>query len=556
MLTKHYTYDPNGGELVIDVGHEPILVMVKPEGSTNQQATFWDKWDWCGRAGATIGVASYRDAIAVEGTKVIIGSAVQVNTAATTKAHLVVWCDDGMNDVGSAHWMGNLLDNRVISYDIQKQILCAIVKRDSNRVGVGMMNGAPCVRLDTSVVVTDCIKSLGVGQMTIGTNLFVNELDGPGGLGEGIEAWTWFESEDAAVRTWTFSAAGQVVATVPFDFEVAIIWRTSGTGGALRLKTSDMAGYDAAPGSAAAMQTNEFAISGRTLIAGSGGFNVAAATYSGIFFKAKNPEPARYYPPAIHVKSKRAVYLPGRGVASGINCGTSDTKLRLAGPQTIAFFGIVFPDLQSFQEGPLIIRGDGAYNTVGGYDWGIDTYRRDGTTLQWAGPQFCPAVSNRLTNGPECRDIWNTGILVPTGVPFLCVLDHQGSGKWEFDLNGRLAKQRELDLTAQPAVGNFPAPNIDSAAGKPTVIGARSSSGTLSNPQRMLFLSAAVWSQSLTRDEKVAVYENMALGSSVALPSTGLAAMWDARYAGGTLIPSLVDSGDDGTIVEGQVITL
>lgn len=558
MRIKTGTFVGNGDKQFVNLGFRPDLIFAKSSSSI-RAGGYWQKHMWCGRSNHLVGLDSYKQGVQPEDDGFWVGNAPQFNGLAQTIYYLAI-ADDGEGALDLLSWFGNATAGRVINTNFNKQIKAAIVKRDSGKPGVFKSSlGTLSTKMDSLSLTssTGLISSLGVGSMTLGAEFEVNEHDG-GGNGEGINGAIFYGGANSAVITWTGNGAVGRSLALPFAAKAVFVMAQSGSGSP-RLKTDMMAGDLSAPMREIGLQPTEGALFGSALIVGAsiGAFNQTGEIFHAIVF-GQDAAPAVATP--IISKGRKVVSLPGRGVASYIDCGVSDATLKINGAMTVEWMGTLKYTAQGIvlpaPDAPLIMRSNGpagTYETAGNVSWGLTTGAPDGVALAWSGPIFQGVVGQYLdlvtTTG--VRFAWRTGVLVPDKDGLFHVMTiYDGTGGWKLLLNGLLVKERQFNMT------DFGLQNIVSGAGHRTVIGARYDGTAFVRPARMNFALARVYNRSLTLAEAVARYQRAALGSVVADVTSGLAEEWDASNARGQTLPATVNAANNGTIVGGSVVSL
>lgn len=547
---------------------------------------------WCGRTNTMRDQETFNDGVRFTPKGVMIGADSRINTDGVTYTGLLI-LDSGDDDFDLSLGGGNASPTlpRDYIFRIQKTPIAASINRDSASPPVMISSyGATTTTAESGGPLgsNSFVDALGVGKITVHPGYAspqwrVNQLNGTAGqLGEGHELFAIFDSPDVRVTPYSSdNTAGReiVIADASNPAEAAFIYRQAAGGGSMRLKTLDMAGYTAAPMTASALQPNDCAISadGTKLVVGS---TTSAINGSGVgisfvvvaFLQSAFQKSIRKAP-AIIIKKKKAISLDGLST-SAIDCGVSDATLKIDGPLTLTWAGIVqalIPGGSGTYEVPLLMRSN-SYNSVGGTSWGIGALRQS-TGKSWGGPFIQTAVTTRWANSlADCRDICRTGILLPVQTPMVLTKVHNGAGRHLVVLNGRLVYQRDLDLTITPlwggnggAVSGAPediaaypggAPNIQSGAGHRTCIGARSTSGAAAYSCNLkgLVYEASVANVAWTLDEIIQEHERILYGTGAAEVTRGLAEKWDAARAYGMKIPALINSANDGAITGGSVV--
>lgn len=534
------SYLSDGNRRRVPVGFRARQVWVK--GDTAQLLAQRADDTWAGRTNGLGADDSYLNGIALVQDDLYIGTAAEVNTSGVRYYWLAIG-DDGSQDFDLQSWSGNSEAGHVVALSVPKTPAFVQVKRDSTAAGVLKFNGSPSA-LATGTSVSECFAALNQGSVTLNDVVNVNEYDSAGGLGEGVDGLFIFDGSNARTVTWTSGTSGQFI-DCGIDPLAAIIVRTDTTGVPAHFLTRDMPA--AAPVTAAAVTANSATLAPGGILLGSAS-TLRTGTFSAVVFGRREGVPA-IRPPAVIVRERKGVYLPGRGTAAQVDCGTSDATLKIDGPITIEWYGIQWADQYASSVGVhLLQRGVGPAATAGAYSWGLSAVQAQ--DLSWSGPQLSAITTNQWNEGaPLDASVWRTGIVMPWGRPAHVMAVHEGNGRWRMHLNGRLVKQRTINL----------ATNIVSGAGHRTGFGMRRNTADTAwtQAQRMIILSGRVYAGALTADQCATRFEQEALGSTSADITSGLAEWWDARYASGSSLPAIVSASNNGTIsAAGRVITL
>lgn len=539
------TYVGNGSARRTSIGARPLQVWALADAA--QFAAVHSPRMWCGRSNVFANSDSINKGCSITDDGFSVGDSAQWNASGTTY-HYVALLPTWQSDFDVTSYMGNATAGTQYETPQQRKVAAVVLKRDSALSGVIATEQSAAATL-SSLVAGSFVSSLGSGSVTVGAESEVNQLDGPGGLGEEVTMTAFYSSETVATARYTGGQpAGSIVAQAPKPIKAAIVYRVTAGGASARIITDTMAGK-AKPASAAALQSGELAIVGNAITVGNvgTGMNVAGVTYGVLMLSDGTASPKAA--PSIRTRGKRAVWLSG--VSSSIDCGTADGTLLINGPISVEWWGSIYPTAANNSESPLIVRGNGGYGAANGYSWGIDGYRSADGAFAWPGLAAHVVVSDRLNNAPDIRNIWRTGVALPFGRAFHVIASHQGGGVWYFYINGELVKQRKIDVSA--ALG---LPNIQSVSAHKTMIGARWSGGAAQASQRQMFMGARVYGRGLTSDEAATRFARALLGSKDSDVTSGMAEEWDANNAAGIYLPASVSAANNGTIAGGSVVAL
>jgi len=534
------TYVSDGTRRTINVGFRPGKVFVKGDSTVNLAQRTSDIW--CARTNGLAGVESFLDGVGFFGEEMVIGAHVSVNTSGVR----YYWCaigDDGSDDFDLLSYIGNGQAGNVVTLKHQKTPIALLTKRDSTAAGVLKVPGVPMASA-TGSSLSEGYSAVSAGSVTLNNVVNVNEYDSAGGLGEGIDTLALYAGSNAKVVTWSAGTSGQFV-DCGGDPLAALIFRTDASGVPAHFVTRDM--FDAAPVTNLAIAANTAKLAPGGIVLGSG-TTLRTGTFHAIVFCRKETT-AKVSAPAIIVRERKAVYLPGRGTAAQIDCGTSDATLRIDGAISIEWYGIAWPDQYNVNTGVhLLQRGVGPSATAGAYSWGLAGLQVQ--DFSWSGPQISAITTDRWNEAaPLDAALWRTGILMPWGRPCQIIHVHEGDGRHLMYLNGEMVKQRRINL----------ATNIVSGAGHRTGFGMRRNTADTAwtQAQRMAVFSGRVYASALSADQVMARFEREVMGSAVGDVVSGLAEAWDASTAAGLLLPAQVNAANNGAIsASARVITL
>ena len=533
------TYLSDGARRTIDLGFRPSQVFIKGDSTVNLAQRSDNIW--VGRTSVLAASDSFLDGVGFFDEEMVIGVDATINTNAVR----YYWCaigEDGSENFETVSYMGNATAGHVVNMRFTKTPIAVLTKRDSTLAGVLKIPGVAMTADLTGTAVSECYSDIGTGSLTLTDVTNVNQYT-TGGLGEGIDSLVLYDG-NAKVVTWSSGTSGQFI-DCGGDPLAALIFRTDTTGVPAHFITRDMSAAAPITNLGIAANTATLDVGGITLGSSS---TLRTGTFYAIVFCRKDTS-AKAIPPAIIVRDRKAVYLPGRGTAAKVDCGTSDATLRINGALTMEWCGVVWHDqYNSESHAHFLERGVGPAATAGAYSWGLlGVSKKD---FSWSGPQLaCIPTNNFGDAAPLDTAVWRTGIVMPYGKPFQMIATHDGDGRWLMYLNGVLVKQRRIDL----------ATNIESGAGHRTQMGARRNTADTADTQyqRMAILSSRVYAATLSPDQVASRFVREMMGSNEADVTNGLAEWWDARNASGTSLPASVSSSNNGTIsAAGRIVTL
>lgn len=539
------SYLSDGTRRTLRPGFRPLQFFAKADAAQHLAQRSADSW--CARTNVLSASDSFLDGVGFFGEEIVLGASATVNSNNVR----YYWCaigDDGSADVEVVSYMGNATAGHQLQLKQPKQPIAMVTKRDSTAPAVIKIPGVASVTA-TGSAVAECFGTISAGTVALNNVVNVNEYDSAGGLGEGIDMLALYDGGNAKVVSWTNAASGAVI-DAGCDPLAALIFRVDAIGTVAHFVTRDM--QSAAPIDNSAGLPADPSNYTATLVAGGIQLGPLATLRTGTFYAilfGRKDTAAKITPPAIVVRERRGVYLPGRGVAAQVDCGTSDATLKIDGPITLEWFGIVWPDQYNVNAGVhLLERGVGPAATAGAYSWGLAGVQAQ--DFSWSGPQLACLTTNRWAEAaPLDSAVWRTGIVMPYGQPFMFQQVHTGNGRHLALLNGQLVKQRNIPL----------ATNIASGAGHRTAMGMRRNTADTAwtQAQRMVILSARVYAAALTPEQCAKRFAREVMGSSESDVTTGLAEWWDARNASGLLLPAQVNAANNGALsASARVITL
>ncbi|NTA37544.1 hypothetical protein [Agrobacterium salinitolerans] len=338
-----------------------------------------------------------------------------------------------------------------------------------------------------------------------------------------------------------------------FQPKAVLVAKISGTVQAGRIKTDTMGGDNAKALSSSQAMTSHgitFTATGLDLTAASI-LNSNTDTFLVVAFRdhTESAIPA----PAVKKSGKKAILLPGRTSGSHIDCGTSDSLI-VDGPITLEWVGAIEP-IGRATPVPFMWRGSATTNTAGTCSLALYANGFVGSPGNWSGPLLCIGCGDRLdlaTNSTGIRSSWRTGLLAEYGKFNMFTAKHEGGGVWTFSKNGKLIRQRTLNLVSDGSM-----PNIDGVAGHRMMLGAMYNAGApVNNLQRQRFMSARIYNRALSQSEISSRFARACLDSDEADITSGLVEEWDAVNASGSTLTATVSSANNGAIVGGSIIAL
>lgn len=544
------TYTGNGTHQNVSLAFEPEFLMVAP--ATAEFVGFKTPHMWCGRSNVLGADDSYISGAKLTGAGFTVGPAGQMNASGVTYHYLALARSAGLG-MAFAGLQGNGASGRVVKLDDASITPAAVIgKRDSTRDGVLQIGANTTARLGGSAnTEASAITSLSAGQFTVSSSVYVNEYNPGLELGEGMDFAAFATGSNVAATSYTGTGATNDVA-LGFQPKALIIAKLTGGVIAGRIKTDTMASDTAkvfSNGTALTSLGITITATGIQLSAGATA-NTSGETY--IILAFKDHTEAATAAPAILRTGRQAILLPGRGTTSWIDCGT-DNNLVKDGTITLEWMGGIEP-IGRTTPTSMMWRGSGTGNTAGTCSFALYANGFVGSPGDWSGPVVSIGCSDRIdlsTSSTQIRTSWRTGLIAPFGDMVHWMVTHDGSGVWSLYKNGRLIRQRTLELVADASL-----PNIDGVIGHHMVLGAMYNSGAAVNCQRQRFMLARVYNRELTAAEVATRFSIAGLQSAATDVTSGLMEEWDAENASGTSLPATVNSANNGTITNGTILTL
>jgi len=578
MKVQTGTFIGNGAFQRITAGWKPAVVFART-ATSNGSMHYHCEDMWCKRTDAFHNLSAAQSGIQIRDDGFEVGSLVGCNEAGATIywMALAASVEDG-SSMETLDYMGSGASGRVLNLKTQKTPLAAIFKRDSNAAGVfweSVTGWATFMDSSSQASQSAYVQSAAVGSFTLSADIRVNEYNT--GNGEGTSCLTFFGgSTNLRMIQWTGNgqADRRIETGDPRTIKAVFAQVADGTGGP-RLKTQEMAGALIATAKPVALPTDNITLAGSNFILpSSSGLNTSARLYTALVWYVENEtaiveQGARA--PAVITRGRSAIVLPGRGVASRIDCGNSDATLKIDGTISIEWMGqtkygatadaTVADPLWMIARSAGVTGPAATPDTRGNFSFAMAMVRNQGTSAQgWPGPQVMTTVSSFMDlqlNPVQCSYLWRTGILPRRGNPFdhwVYTVSGTGAGgaaqACNLYRNGVLVKQRNMPVSSG-VVG------ITGGTGHRTVIGAQWDGTNYLKPGRVNFQLARVYNVALTAEQVAARYARAAQQSTTyADVTTGLAEEWDASNARGATLPATVNAANNGTIVGGAVVTL
>jgi len=568
-IIKSLTHVCNGQPQHINVGFNPDIVFAKL-GTGATPWLWWTKTSWVQRTqrvGATDSFRSGIMGVSEDGESLLLGNDSQANVAGQT-LYLLAIADNHAGVVNELGWIGKgtAWSPRVDNLNTVGAASAVRIKRDSNLEPAYRATGMS----QTSFYGGAVVSAQGItainsdGTITVGTDANVNQLTG-GAIGEGHDCIATWEAANVIEHSSYVgnSTAGNTFALKAgwVAFEIVADAASIKAG----FKTKDMpAGFICAADSN--VYTDALSVADNIITFGSNNvYNTSATTYHiTVFYESNGSQTVEKIPRSA---TKKAVVTRGASTAN-VNCGTSDT-LSMAGAFSLEWWGVSRGNTvnSSTTYGTLMARSngtegradsDGLINTLGTrldgtWSWGILT-NRPNDLGDWAGNQFIIITTNYnniFDNAGSENNVstkpWRTGIMVPKE-PFHAKVTHNGLGKWCFYLNGKLVKQRNIDMTGVTLLDDAGTRvNAGAGTGHNTVLGARYNGSAMGQLGKTIMIGASIYAAELTPAQVYNQYRKNFLEEDLADAVAPLE-QWLADNASGTSWPASVNSANNGTI--------
>lgn len=580
------TYVGNGTQVKVTLGFRPGSVIVFSPG---KRSLWYNKEAWCERSNSLDAQLSMKLGVTINGSDFYIGggdpqlAATQnPNTTGVTYYWLAFGLGSGETSWEAQNYFGNAVSGRVVELAKQAQPSALFIKRDTAAGGVvrALSSSLTALTDGTGSSSTAYILGMTTGSFTVDASNNVNQLSG--GLGEATQVNAFFNGESANLKTITWTGdgtAGQALTPGVGSIQGALLWREDGSI-PVRLKTPAMA-TDTTVGALSTGTANagEATISTATLTV-AGALNATGVVYFAQVFGADDgaaqPDPVEV-PTCSPGSGRKVMVFPGRAISSYVDCGVGSSSLVMAANAPNSFEMLVstaYMNQQAntvsgnFDNCPIFVRSDGNYATAGtvSWLWFLIGHLEDGGGDQGLSGA-CHVIATTtfmpfLTQVPPtyAGQQYRTGLCEEFGHAFVHLLvTHNGAGKWKVYRNGRLWKQRNVDMRTNTAAnnGSFSA-NLTGNAAHRTMFGARWSTagGGVQGPFcRMKLAMARVYNVELTGAQVLARYQRAGQGSTVAADVTPLEE-WDAANVTGTTLAATINAANNGTLTNVTVATL
>lgn len=565
------TFTGNGTSQSINLGYRPDFVLVKANAATeavkSSEGSWYLRTDYLANA-----TGSLSTGITITNTGFSVGALADCNANAVTM-HYVAVRDNDHGSLLATSYQGNATAGRTVDILTGKNPKSIIIKRDGVRLAMYGALGKSTVNVLGDVAYAGRVVVNADGTLTLDASVETNEWSGASGEGMATEAF--FDTDHCATVNYTGNATAGRTVSLPFEpcwLMIVPHGPTTTAFSGLMWHDTLTAGQHIPLGAGAVTTGRITSVVGTTVtLPAHDSTNKNATNFTLIALK-KNV--AVTNPFAITTaKYNKEVQL----TAGYIDCGTSDT-LKIDGAITLEWLGSITPsNTTAFAGGagvndeagkqyPIFCRSAGAdnicsaggavantsfalaaLNAVPSTDW-VGSVITLASHNFWGVPDTLP-MSPGLDYFP-----FYTGYRIDQGNLVHVQATHDGLGNWVVYVNGRPQKERKRNIETVLG-GTYPAvKNSQGGTGHRTVFGARyRTGGTPSHAHAMKMRMARVYGRALTAAEAL---QNFRSVLNMANPVTGYVEEWDARNAVGASLPATVNSANNGTIVNGSVVSL
>lgn len=565
------TYAGNGTSQSVNLGFRPDYVLVKANAATeavkSSEGSWYLRTDYLANP-----TGSLSTGITITNTGFSLGALADCNANGVTM-HYVAVKDNYHGSLLATSYQGNAVNGRTVDILTGKSPKSIIVKRDGTRSAVYATYGKSTVDVLGNTAYASTLVINADGTLTLNASNETNEWSGASG--EGMATDVFFDTANCATVNYVGNATGGRTVTLPFEPCWLMIMphgpSTTGFSGLLWFDTLS-AGQHIPIGAGASGTGRITSVSGTTVtLPAHDSTNKASTNYTIIALKKQQTISAPF---AITTdKYNKEIQL----TAGYIDCGTSDT-LKIDGPITLEWLGSISPsNITPFAGGagtnneagkqyPIFCRSAGADNicsaggAVANTSWALAALNAVPST-DWQG-SVISLSSHNFWGLPDALPMspsldyypFYTGYRIDQGNTVHIQAVHDGAGNWVVYVNGLPMKERKRNLETVLG-GSYPAvKNSQGGTGHRTVFGARyRTGGTPSHAHNMKMRMARVYGRVLTPAE---AYQNFLAVLKMANPVSGFVEEWDARNASGATLPATVNSANNGTIVNGSVVTI
>lgn len=550
---------------IYDIGFSPDIVFAKLGTGNTTPWMWWTKTSWVQRTqrvGATDSFYTGIMGVDQSGTALLLGNNAQANVAGET-LYWFALADNKAGVLTETGWLGNSTGQNLIvgSVFTSGAPASVMIKRDSNFEPAFRAQGMT----RTAYMAGGAPTSTGIlsinsdGSIDVGTDPNVNQAFGAA-IGEGHDCISFWETPNTIEHLSYVgnSTSGRTITLKSGWTAITVVADASGIKAGLKTKEMPADFICAAD---ANVYTDALSISGNTLTFGTNNvYNTSGVTYYlTVFYESVAGQIVETLPRS---ETKKAVVVRGASTAN-VSCGNSDT-LSIGTAHSLEWWGMCRGNtaLSSNNYQSIMMRSNGADGGAsvakGLWSHGIFASRPNDLG-DWAGNQFFILTTDYndwLGTESNIRTrTWRTGILVPRE-PFHLLVTTNGSGRWRLYLNGKLVKQRNLDMTTLTIGDGFDARvNAGAGSGHRMSFGARWNGSAFAQLGRLVMLGASVYNSELTPAQAYQLYRRHFLEES-SQPDITPVERWLADNASGTSMPANVNSANNGTISSSAGVVL
>lgn len=536
------SYVGSGSSFSITLSKTPDFFIIKGAGKA---AVYHARFGWYGRSNYLVNADSaYLLSLTSGGVSITSNS--NVNALGVTY-HWIAISDNDSGFFSQTAWIGNAKDNRKIDVtNIPIEFL--FVKRD---------NPLPACFFHKYTQDSACLVSTGGtaahvrriadGGFVVSSGANGNENNGPATVGEGIEGFAFCKSNISKVIHWTGDGSTSRVLPVGVTPAFALLTRDDGAAPLPEFVFKTMSSGASAPISTAANNT------GRVQGISSAGITLSDSTWNetGVVYTALCIAESSSNVSAQPTASGKYLSLSGSG--SGIRHGKNANLSGVSsGAFTLEWYG---KRISTGVIVPLWLCGNGSYNgtqsaNAGEFSYGLYLYPPvDPYNHGWVGDTFRVIQGNymasTLTESNTNYYSWNTGVVAPTGDMHV-MLSHNGVGRWRLWVDGRLAKQRDMDMTAF-AYGT----RTNAGTGlHDSVLGAQiDAADTMINSANVTLYGKRIYKRELSLRECIVRYKKSVLGLPISDVQPYEA--WDFSADSGSTLLAQNSSSNNAVIYNG-----
>lgn len=562
-------YTGNGTSQSISLGFRPDYVLVKANAATEAVKSSAGSWylrtDYLANP-----TGSLSTGVTITNTGFSVGALADSNASGVTMYYVAVK-DNNHGSLLATSYQGNATVGRTVDILSGKNPKSLIIKRDGTRQAVYAAYGKTTTNVTGADLSTTVVINAD-GTLTLDASNETNEWSGASG--EGMATEVFFDTDYCSTVNYVGNATAGKTVTLPFSPCWLMIVPhgpvTTGFSG-LMWHDSLSVGQHIPIGAGAAGTGRITSVSGTTVTLPShDSTNKLNTNYTLIALKKQQTVSSPFA--ITSAKYNKEIQL-----SSGyIDCGTSDS-LKIDGAITLEWLGSISPSNitpfsgttpndEAGKQYPIFCRSSGADNicsdggAVANTSFALASVNAVPTT-DWQGSVITLSSHNfwglpsTLPMSPSLDYFpFYTGYRIDQGNTVHIQATHDGLGNWVVYVNGLPIKERKRNIQSVLG-GTYPAvKNSQGGTGHRTVFGARyRTGGTPSHAHNMKMRMARVYAKVLSAAE---AYQNFLAVLKMANPVSGYVEEWDVTKATGTTLPATVNSANNGTIVNGSIVSV